>query len=211
MCLEFWVHINSSGFFIIAGCLFFLYVNYMSIQLIIRLVSYFIFVLLLTTIKLRNNKIKQRIGVLLLPLPAKRHKLVVVVFIIAPLLIVLQRFRSFELYMSIVLSACALLGTEIGIRDLVLGGMTGVYENGIVIDSRYIPYDSISSLPTLAYENDSDTTPTETLAADAKETAAKTLKIVTEKSGITFVGFDSAENRNAAVAIILERNPRLKP
>ena len=62
-------------------------------------------------------------------------------------------------------------------------------------------WSDIISLPTLAYEDDPDTT----------QVDKRTLRIITDKSGEQLILFASEEERAAAVAKILALVPRLQP
>lgn len=184
----------------------------MDISLIIRLISYTVLLVLAVTYPLRSKKLLSKCGNLVVELPRKKSNKLVLVFILAILMVVIQRFRSFEIYIHIILSLCAILGLEIVMRDAVCRKLNGVYENALIVDSRFLLFSSIAALPTLEYENDPDSTDYEdSFAQDAAETAAKTLQIVTNNAGAIFVGFDSAEDRDKAVAAILEKEERLRP
>ena len=102
------------------------------------------------------------------------------------------------------MSATAVLAIEIVIREQVYDARSGVYENALIVDGRLLLKEDIIALPTLEYENDpeafdesEDGTPS--LSDPAYK---KALKIVTDKNGVIFVGFESEEERNKTVEII---------
>ena len=76
-----------------------------------------------------------------------------------------------------------------------------MYENALIADGRLLWKTDIASFPTLAYEHNEKESQSnaDIYAQDAQD---KTLKIVTHKSGIIFIGFSSKEERDAAVEIV---------
>ena len=161
-------------------------------------------VLILATLPLRIKKLTKKMGTCLLPLSRKKSMLFVAVLCFAPLMIIFQWFREFQPYIHIILSATAVLAIEIVIREQVYDARSGVYENALIVDGRLLLKEDIIALPTLEYENDPE-------AFDESEDGTpsisdpaykKALKIVTDKSGVIFVGFESEEERNKTVEII---------
>lgn len=124
---------------------------------------------------------------------------------IAPLLIALTRLRDFGLVVNAVLCASALLAAELSIRDSLFAALAGVYRGGLVVDGRHLPFDQIAALPELGYENEDG-------AEESRdEFYGRSLKIVTERSGVVRVGFASREEKDAAVSSVLGLVPRLAP
>jgi hypothetical protein len=143
-------------------------------------------------------------GTCLLPLSRKKSMLFIAVLCFAPLMIVFQWFRDFQPYIHIILSLTAVLAIEIVIREQVYDARSGVYENALIVDGRLLLKDDIMALPTLEYENDPESfDESEDDSPSLTDPAyKKALKIVTNKSGVIFVGFESEEERNQAVEII---------
>ncbi len=123
----------------------------------------------------------------------------VLVLVLAPLLILFQWFRDFGLMINAVLCTVAVLAAELVIRERVLGAMAGVYQQGLVVDGRLLLFSDIHALPTLGYEDDEE----------QDEFYRRTLEVVTEKTGTIRVGFASVREREAAVATLVELEPRL--
>ena len=124
------------------------------------------------------------------------------VLCLAVLLIVLPGFRDFGLFVNCVLYLCAIVGAEVIVRDTLLRRMAGIYEHALIVDGRYLPFDDIRSLPELAYKNDD---------AEEDELYARALKIVSEKSGVIYVGFADRAQKKQAVELLLKLLPRLAP
>ena len=169
--------------------------NYVSFSL--QIASLAAIAVLATTIPLRKKNIDKKLGTCLLPLSKKKTVLFLAVLILAPLIIVFQWFRTFAFYAQLILCLSAVLAVELAIRDKVLGSKCGVYENAIIVDGRLLMKEDIRALPTLDYEKDS-----ESFNGENGDFYRKALKIVTEKSGVIFVGFASEDERNDAVEII---------
>ncbi len=169
--------------------------NYVS--LVLRIASLAAIAVLAATIPARKKNIDKKLGKCLLPLSNKKSVLFTAVLVLAPLIIVLQWFRVFAFYIQVILCLSAVLAIELAIRDKVLGSKCGVYENALIVDGRLLMKEDISALPTLEYEKES-----ESFNGDNGDFYRKALQIVTEKSGVIFVGFSSEEERNNAVEII---------
>lgn len=171
----------------------------MELNVLIRCVAYFLYIVLLATWPLRKKKQREQLGKCVLPLHRHNHKFVPFVLIIAPLLIVLQRFRDFGIMINLVLCMAALLAAEVVIRDKVYDSLSGVYENGIIVDGRYLLFSQIVAFPTLEYEEETN------------QMYPNSLKVVTENTGVIYVGFVSKEEREQAIKVVLELQPRLAP
>lgn len=111
-------------------------------------------------------------------------------------------FRDLGTLTNAVLAATGILAIEIVLRDILTRKTAGVYENALVADTRIVLRSDIVHFPTLEYE-DTDEYKAEKeadkYAADAAETAAKVLQIVTHTKGTIYIGFDSSSDRDAAV------------
>lgn len=161
-------------------------------------------VLILATLPLRIKKLTKKMGTCLLPLSRKKSMLFVAVLCFAPLMIIFQWFREFQPYIHIILSATAVLAIEIVIREQVYDARSGVYENALIVDGRLLLREDIIALPTLEYENDPEVFDESEDGSPSLSDPAykKALKIVTDKNGVIFVGFESEEERNKTVEII---------
>lgn len=170
---------------------------------ILSLLSLGTMVLILATLPLRIKNLSKKMGNCLLPLSRKKSMLFIAVLCFAPLLIVFQWFRPFAPYIHIILSVTAVLAVEIVIRERVFDSRSGVYENAIIVDGRLLERSDIVAFPTLAYENSEDTVENpEEYPSLEDPVYRKALKIVTKKSGVIFVGFETEEERNKTVEIV---------
>jgi len=175
-----------------------LYDNCMDyVSLILRIASLAAIVMVAATIPVRKKKLDAKLGKCLIPLSRKKSTLFLAILVLAPLIIVFQWFRVFAFYIQVILCLSAVLAVELAVRDKVLGSKCGVYENAIIVDGRLLMKEDIRALPTLEYEKES-----EAFNGENGDFYRKALQIVTEKSGVIFVGFSSEEERNSAVEII---------
>lgn len=154
----------------------------------------------------RGKIIDQKLGACLLPLTQSHNKIFYIVLLLTPLVVILQLFRSLDVFVSIIIDGAALFGVEAVIRERLLKKRSGVYEHALIVDGRLLLKTGIVSFPTLSYENEErvsfEKTNADIYASDAQAIKEKTLKIVTHKKGIIFVGFTSAQERKKAVEII---------
>lgn len=159
------------------------------------------YLLLLVTWPVRKKKLVAQLGERVLNLRPRQNRFIVPVLVLAPALIVFQWFRDFGLMINLVLCGVALLAAELVIRERVLGAMTGVFKGGLVVDGRLILLDEIYALPTLSYEDEME---------GKDEFYRSVLEIVTENSGTIRVGFASPQERDEAVAALVQLKPQLK-
>ena len=176
----------------------------MDTQAIIRITAFLVYVLLLATWPARKNKICTALENCILPLQRKKSSLFILVVVFAPVLILVTCFRNFGTMINFVLCASAVLAVEVSIRDNVYNRLSGIYKNGMIVDGRYFLFNQITALPELGYEK-------ENTEEEIDELYSRSMKMVTENSGIIYVGFASKEEKESAIKVILEQEPRLKP
>ena len=196
-------------------------------NLLLRIVAVGCYLVILATWPRRKQRVTERLGKLVLPLTRTANRLMVPALVLAPLLILFQWFRDFGLMIHAVLCAVAVLAAELVIRERMLGAMAGVYQKGLVVDGRLLMFSDIHALPTLSYDaeieayfNDNylrckhvliktvDDSYNELENQD--EFYRRTLEVVTENSGTIRVGFASQQERDSAVATMVELEPRLQ-
>ncbi|MCR5698857.1 MAG: hypothetical protein K6G52_04340 [Treponemataceae bacterium] len=175
------------------------------LRIVINSVSIFAIVMLCATYKLREKKIDRDLGNCIVQFVRKTNKLIIPVVIFALAMVVIQFFREFQLYICLILDAVAVLGTELALRDFIFQKKAGIYENAMIADGRIIKKNDIIALPTLEYEESEEykkEKENDEFAADAYETAMKSLKIVSDSHGEFYVGFADAQERAKAVEIL---------
>ncbi len=166
--------------------------------LALALVAY---VAVLVSIPIRRRRLLSTAGALLMPLSAKASKKWVVIAVVAFLILLVVPLRNFGLLLNAIILAAAVLGAEIAAREASGCGHAGIYENVLISGTSAIFWKDIAALPTLAYEDDPDTT----------QVDKTTLRVLLEDGSEQLVLFADEEERRAAVAKILECAPQLKP
>ncbi len=174
----------------------------MNVEAILQYISLTAYIGVLCSLPVRQKKLSAQYGACLLRLKHEPARLQYLVFVLCAALIILPRFRDFGTFVTIVLYLCAVIAAELVVRDILLKRFAGLYERALIVDGRCLPFDDIVSLPELAYK-DSD--------AEEDEQYARALKIVSEKSGVIYVGFADREQKKQAVSLLLELVPRLAP
>nr|MCR4790615.1 hypothetical protein [Treponemataceae bacterium] len=155
--------------------------------------------------KVREKKMIKKLGQCLVPFTRKTSWLIILVFVFAFAMVVIQYFRTFQLYINVILNAVAVLAVELSIRDRVSQKNSGLYTDALVVDGKIIEKKDIIALPTLEYEESEEykkEKEADEYSKDAYETAMKSLKIVSDSHGEFYVGFASKEERAKAVEII---------
>lgn len=159
------------------------------------------FIAILCTIPYRRKKIIAQAGSCLMPLKVKRSKKWVAIAVATFILILIVPLRNYGWFVNIVLLGVALVATEIAARDASGSGKAGIYENMLISGTNAILWAEILSLPTLAYENDPETT----------QVDFKTLRIILKNGSENQILFESEEERKEAVDLILKLAPSLRP
>ena len=172
----------------------------------LSLISLVLLLILSVSYFFRGKVLEKKLGACLLPLTRVHNKLFYIVILLSPFVLILQFFRSLDIFVSLVIDGAVLFGVEAVIRESLLKKRSGVYAHALIVDGRLLFKTDIVSFPTLSYENDEkasyEKTNADIYASDAQAIKEKTLKIVTHKNGIIFVGFTSAQERNNTVEII---------
>ena len=156
---------------------------------------------ILCSIPHRRKKIFAQAGSCLKPLKVASSKKWIAIAAAGFILILVVPLRNYSWFVNIVLFGAALFATEIAAREASGCGKAGIYENMLVSGTNALLWSDILSLPTLAYENDPETT----------QVDFKTLRVITNKGTEIQILFSSEEERKAAVEKILELAPNLKP
>ena len=156
---------------------------------------------ILCTIPHRRKNISARAGACLLPLKTPSSKKWIAIAIAGFILLLVVPLRNYGWLVNIVLLATALLATEIAAREASGCGKAGIYQNMLISGTNAILWSDVLSLPTLAYENDPETT----------QVDFKILRVILKDGRENQILFESEEERNKAVEEILRLEPRLKP
>ena len=154
---------------------------------------------ILCSIPRRRKKIFSQAGNLVLALKAKSSKKWLAIAIFALALVLLLPF--FGWFVNFILFGTALFATELAAREASGIGKAGIYENMLISGTDAVLWSDVYSLPTLAYENDPDTT----------QVDFKTLRVILNSGKENLILFESEEERKNAVETILRLAPQLKP
>ena len=166
-------------------------------MLAVALVGY---IAILCTIPFRRKRIFSNSGELVMPLKAKSSKKWVAIAVMSFILILIVPLRNYGWFVNIVLLGVALVASEIAAREAAGVGKAGIYKNMLVSGTAAFLWSDIYSLPTLAYENDPETT----------QVDFKTLRMITKNGSEQLILFESEEERAKAVETILALAPQLK-
>ena len=159
------------------------------------------YILILCSIPHRRRKILSRAGKRVMPLSVPSSRKWVVTAVLAFVLILIVPLRNFGWFVNVVLLGAALFASEIAAREAGGCGKAGIYENMLVSGTSAVLWSDILSLPTLAYENDEETT----------QVDFKMLRVILTDGREQMILFESEEERSRAVTEILKLAPHLRP
>lgn len=167
----------------------------MNIRIIIRIAALLASAYIIGTMNIRRKKLEASLGTCQLELTRKTAGIFWIAVVLIPLFIAALWFRTFDMYVEIILCATAVLAAIIVTRERNYGMLSGVWDNALIVDGRLLKKENIASFPTFDYEADEEQEPQD-------EIYRRSLKIVTEDSGIIYVGFADEEEKNAACSIL---------
>ena len=159
------------------------------------------YIAILCTIPHRRKKIFSQAGACVMSLKVAPSKKWVAIAVLAFILIAIVPLRNFGWFINIVLLGAALFATELAAREAAGTGKAGIYENMLISGTNAVLWNEILSLPTLAYENDEETT----------QVDFKALRVLTKNGAEQIIYFENEEERAKAVETILKLAPELKP
>lgn len=172
-----------------------------QVPVVLSCVAGVVFVAQIVLIPFRKRRLARSAGRLVMPLENTSPAHVCAAFVLCAAIVALTPFRDFSPLVRAVLLLCALFGERFAANEALALGRAGVYENAIVSGTNAVFFDDIFSLPTLAYEDDPDTTMVD----------RQTLQIMKKnKSTVTLV-FGSEKTRAEALAAVLGLRPALDP
>lgn len=172
----------------------------MNYKLLISILGGIAYIILLASFFVRRKFVILNAGKLLLKLPGNVSAKDIAILVFTAAMIAAINIRNFEFYFNIIFVAVALLAEEIAIREMMISNNAGIYEKKILYSVYSVFYDEIEMFPTLAYENDEDTTGVD----------KRFLKIILKSGKQIELGFSDEETRNKAVQTILSVEPNLK-
>lgn len=173
----------------------------MNYRIIISIAGGVFYLALLASFFIRKKNVFSSAGKLLVKLPGNVSVKDIVIFVFAAAMIFAVSIRSFAFYFNILFVLVALLAEEIAIKELLISKNAGVYEKKLLYGIYSFFYDEIEMFPTLAYEDDEETT----------EVDKRFLKVLLKDGKQIVLGFNNEEIRNKTVETILSIEPRLKP
>ena len=156
---------------------------------------------ILISIPFRTKKLRENVGTQYLALKQTSSAKWILIAVFAAAIICVLPLRDMGLFVDAVLVGTALIATEIAAREGANRGLAGVYKDAIVVGTQTVYFVSIESLPTLAYENDPDST----------GSYKTTLTIIQRNGNESTLIFADEEDRANAVQTILDLVPRLRP
>lgn len=174
----------------------------LSFSMTLGIISLAIIAILIVSYFIRKKNLSIKLGECLIPLSRQKSFLFFPVLCFCPLIIIVQYFRHFSLYIHVILDIVAIIGVFIVINERLYSMLSGLYKDYLVVDARLIKRSDIMALPTIEYEQDEEyiiSKQQDKYEKDALEVAERSLKIVSSKSGEIYVGFANKEEREACV------------
>lgn len=172
----------------------------MNFTFLIVVTAAMVYLAILCSIPFRTKNALFNAGKLLLPLKNGAKFKVIAMFILSALVIAVIPLRNFAFYIQAVIALAALFATNMAAREAAGLGRAGIYENTIISSMSVLPFDDILSIPTIAYENDPETT-------GVDKTVIQLIR--KSNSATVLLTFENEEKRQEALQVILKQKPEL--
>ena len=156
-----------------------------------------IFLIVIVTSPLRVKLVLKKAGVIKIRFTKKKVVLQYFIVVVSAVIIALLYFRNLGLLNSVIVSAVAVLGTVMGTEEIVLNGCSGLYENGIIANGRFLGMQEIYCIA-----DDS--------SASCEIRYTNRISVQTEKRGIVNFSFLTEEERTAVFEELIKIKPSLK-
>lgn len=170
----------------------------MSNLYIVYAAAFFYLVTIISVIPRRNNLIAE-VGALRMKFfePKTVGLRAIAIFLFAAAIIIVMTFRDFGLFVNAIICLCGILAANMAATELSMSGMAGIYDNFIINNNQKIKIAEITSLPTLEYENDEETTNVD----------FRTLRVILNDKTEKLLIFKDEAERKTALAILFELLP----
>lgn len=156
-----------------------------------------IFLIVMMTIPLRVKLVLKKAGEIKVRLSKKNVVLQYFVIIVSAVIIGLLYFRNIGLLNSVIVCTVAVLGTVMGTEEIAFCSRSGLYENGIIANGRFLAVDEIYSIA----ENSSGT---------GEVRYVNLISFQTDKNGIVNISFVSEDEKKAVLDELIKIKPSLK-
>lgn len=166
---------------------------------IIFIVSVAIYAAMFIAIPVRRKIAKKNSGKLLMKIAEPALYRSTVIILLSLMLIIFAKVRDFKLVSQLILVGCGLLGEYMSMNDYAYFRMSGVYENGILVNGTFLPFENITCFPILQLPEE-----------EQEKYDKSSLVLATTKKPTVTLMFASEEECAEAVEKILEVKPELK-
>ena len=169
------------------------------IKLILLIVSSCIFLGILISIPFRSKYILKKAGKKIISMKDRQFVLSLLIIIFSAALILIVGIKHLAFSINLITCMVALLGGAIGSQELALRNKCGVYENGIIGPSNFLPVKEIYGVSELGWTEE-----------ERNEHDRKVIHIVTDKKGTVPFICDSEEQAEEILAGIIKICPSLE-
>ena len=154
-----------------------------------------IFLIVIVTSPLRVKLVLKKAGEIKIRFTKKNIVLQYFIVVVSAVIIAMLYFRNLGLLNSVIVSA--VLGTVMGTEEIVLNGCSGLYENGIIANGRFLGIQEIYCIA-----DDS--------SGSSEIRYTNRISVQTEKRGIVNFSFLTEEERTAVFEELIKIKPSLK-
>ena len=173
--------------------------NFNDYRFLLIISALAVFLLLLFSIPFRKKNYSNKAGKNLVKTSEnKKYLMNYLSIIFAAFLIAILFFRNLGFVYNLIICLVALLAVYMGTEEIVLNGLSGLYENALIGNGKYLSLSEIFVLPVLSYSKE------EQAALDQR-----ILVITTEKKGSVNFIFSSEDEKNFVENQLLKLKPEL--
>lgn len=150
------------------------------------------FISIVLTFPIRARFIIRKAGDLIVPIKKKTVALPLMIVLFSAFLLVILFFKQLSIFVALITMLVAVLGAAIGTQELALHDKCGLYQNGLVGATHYLPVKEIYGIEELGWSKE-----------EREEHSSNVIHIITDKKGmVPFICEDEEQTKKVLAALV---------
>lgn len=171
---------------------------------LISAVSAVLYFLILVFVLIKTKVMVKSAGKIIISFKKKNILFQILTMIFSALLVFIIGVKSLGVFTDSVVCLVALLGCFMSFNEILANGFCGLYENGLIGNGHFLPFEKILALPLLSASKEGGTS-----EFSSPEINPRILLVKTERNSAEQFIFSSEEEKDFVQKEILKRNPGL--
>lgn len=172
---------------------------------LISVVSAVLYFLILVFVLVKTKIMVKSAGKIIISFKKKNILFQILTMIFSALLVFIIGVKSLGVFTDSVVCLVALLGCYMSSNEILANGFCGLYENGLIGNGHFLPFEKILALPLLSASNEGGASE----FSSSPGIDPRILLVKTERNSAEQFIFSSEEEKDFVQKEILKRNPGL--